>query len=145
MEEYAELVQARLAAAPTATAKIEAVIRTKLEYFERNRDFFRIYVAEWAGFEWTVKSAFGERCWKRYQEQLDLAADLIRVGMKAGEFRAVEPTEAAYALHGMLNSTIYLWILNAKPTTALVAKSDALASLFFQGVVPPAGKRRNSS
>ena len=145
MEKYAEHVEARVAAAPTATAKIEAVIRTKLEYFERNRDFFRIYVSEWAGFEWTVKSAFGERCWKRYQEQLDLAADLIRVGMKAGEFRAVEPTEAAYALHGMLNSTIYLWILNAKPTTSLVAKSESLASLFFHGVVSPSGRRRNSS
>jgi len=144
MEEYAKLVEARVSSARTATAKIEAVIRTKLEYFERNRDFFRIYVSEWAGFEWTVKSAFGERCWKRYQEQLDLASDLIRAGMKAGEFRTMEPTEAAYALHGMLNSTIYLWILNAKPTTSLAAKSESLASFFFHGVVP-ASRRRNSS
>jgi len=145
MEEYAKLVDLRVSAAPTAKAKIEAVIRTKLEYFERNREFFRIYVAEWAGFEWTVKSAFGERCWKRYQAQLDLASDLIRSGIKAGEFRAVEPTEAAYALHGMLNSTIYLWILNAKPTTSLVSKSESLASLFFHGVDQPSARRRNSS
>ncbi len=116
MEEFAARIDARVAAAPTATGKVEAVIRTKLEYFEENRNFFRIYVSEWSGFEWTMKSAFGERCWKRYQAQLDLVTDLIRSGSRQGEFRAVVPAEAAYALHGMLNSTIYLWILQAKPS-----------------------------
>src|SRR5437899_1277243 len=80
----------------------------------------------------------------------DILASAESLFSKHGYFKTsmtdiAEAAEAAYGLHGMLNSTIYLWILNAKPTTSLVAKSESLASLFFQGVVPPAGKRRNSS
>lgn len=140
MEEFAALMDARVAAGATATEKVRAVIRTKLEYFERNRNFFRIYVSEWSGFEWTIKSAFGERCWKRYQAQLDLVTDIMRLGLRRGEFRVVDPAEAAYALHGMLNSTIYLWILQAKPSGALVTKSDMLLTLFVHGVVHDAPK-----
>lgn len=143
IEAFVAVMTTRVAAAATPTQKIEALIRTKLEYFERNRDFFRIYVAEWAGFEWTVKSALGERVWKRYQEQIDLAAELIREGIRTGEFRKMDPPEAAYALHGMLNSTIYLWILNAKPSGSLVTKSETLLALFLQGIGRPAPRRHS--
>lgn len=134
MEEFASLTEARVSAAVPARDKLEAVIRTKLEYFEDNRDFFRIYVSEWSGFEWTIKSAFGERCWKRYQAQLDLVTDLMRLGIRRSEFRVVDAAEAAYALHGMLNSTIYLWILQAKPQGSLALKADTLLHLFLHGV-----------
>ncbi len=134
MEELAALMDKRIAAAASAREKLEAVIRTKLEYFERNRNFFRIYVSEWSGFEWTIKSAFGERCWKRYQAQLDVVANLVRLGIRRGELRMVDPAEAAYALHGMLNSTIYLWMLQAKPSGSLAPKAATLLHLFFHGV-----------
>ena len=144
MEKFAELIDARLATARSATEKIDAVIHTKLEYFEQNRDFFRIYVSEWSGFEWTLKSAFGERCWKRYQVQLDLVAGIIREGIRRGEFRSVDPDEAAFALHGMLNSTIYLWILQAKPSESLATKSESIREMFLHGVSRPTARRRNS-
>ncbi len=134
MEEFAALIDQRIAAASSAREKLEAVVRTKLEYFERNRNFFRIYVSEWSGFEWTMKSAFGERCWKRYQAQLDLVTDMVRLGIRRGELRMVDPAEAAYALHGMLNSTIYLWMLQAKPSSKLAPKADTLLHLFLHGV-----------
>jgi TetR/AcrR family transcriptional regulator len=134
MEKFDELIDGRIATAKTAVEKVDAVIRTKLEYFEQNRDFFRIYVSEWSGFEWTLKSAFGERCWKRYQAQLDLMTDTIREGIRQGEFRKVDPAEAAFALHGMLNSTIYLWILHDKPSESLAAKSESIRAMFLHGV-----------
>lgn len=133
MEAFERLLNERLAEATSATEQLAAVIRTKLEYFEDNRNFFRIYVTEWSGFEWTMKSAFGERCWKRYQAQLDLVAEVIRLGMRKGEFRALDPHMAAFALHGMLNSTIYLWILQARPSESLVAKTESLLTLFIHG------------
>ncbi len=141
MEDFARLIDARLAETASSQDKLGAVIRTKLEYFEQNRNFFRIYVSEWSGFEWTVKSAFGERCWKRYQAQLDLVADIIETGSRQGEFRALDPAEAAFALHGMLNSTIYLWILQPKPSGSLVAKSPSLLTLFLHGVAEPGDSR----
>lgn len=134
MEDYAALMETRLAEVTSSPEKLQAVIRTKLEYFEQNRNFFRIYVSEWAGFEWTVKSALGEGCWKRYQEQLDLVEDILESGIQKGEFRKVNPKEAAFALHGMLNSTIYLWILQPTPSESLVSKSSSLFTLYLHGV-----------
>jgi AcrR family transcriptional regulator len=115
-------------------AKIEALIRTKLNFFEHNRNFFRIYVAEWSGFEWTQKSALGDRIWKKLLAHLDLIAGIIAEGVGAGEFKAVPPQEAAFALNGMMNSTIFHWILGNNPPGSLVAKTDVIKALFLTGI-----------
>ncbi len=118
----------------SASEKLRAVIQVKLAFADQNRDFFRIYVSEWSGFEWTIKSAFGDRVWKKYLAQIDLVANLIKEGIKAGEFRKVNPKDTSLALHGMLNSTIYVWILQAGPKESLVDKGEWLGDLFLGGI-----------
>jgi len=134
VEELMSLMEDRVSKANTATEKIQAVIKVKLAFADENRDFFRIYVSEWSGFEWTVKSAFGDRVWKRYLAQIQLVADLVREGIRKGEFREIDPEDTSLAFHGMLNSTIYVWILQASPTKSLVAKGELLGSLFLNGI-----------
>ncbi|UCE63683.1 MAG: TetR/AcrR family transcriptional regulator [Nitrospirota bacterium] len=134
VEELMSLLEKRVSEANTATEKIQAVIKVKLAFADKNRDFFRIYVSEWSGFEWTVKSAFGDRVWKRYLAQIQLVADLVREGIRKGEFREIDPEDTSLAFHGMLNSTIYAWILQASPTKSLVAKGELLGSLFLNGI-----------
>ena len=134
VEELMSLLEQRISEANTATEKIQAVIQVKLAFADKNRDFFRIYVSEWSGFEWTVKSAFGDRVWKRYLAQIQLVADLVREGTRKGEFREIDPEDTSLAFHGMLNSTIYVWILQASPTKSLVAKGELLGSLFLNGI-----------
>ena len=114
--------------------KLNAFIQVKLAYADRNRDFFRIYVSEWSGFEWTIKSAFGERVWKLYMAQVDLVADLIRQGIRRKEFRKIDPKDGAFALHGMLNSTMYVGILQARPSRSLVDKRELISNLFLSGI-----------
>jgi AcrR family transcriptional regulator len=115
-------------------AKIEALIRTKLNFFEHNRNFFRIYVAEWSGFEWTAKSAFGDRIWKKLLAHLDLIADIIQQGERTGEFKSISSQEAAFALNGMMNSTIFHWILGNHPAGSLLAKAGVIKELFLTGI-----------
>lgn len=134
IEELMGLLDSHLAAAQSAREKIQAVVDVKLAFADKNRDFFRIYVSEWSGFEWTVKSAFGDRIWKRYVAQIDMVTAVIREGIRTGEFRNVNPEDAALALHGMLNSTTYVWILQASPTESLVNKGRLLAGLFLDGI-----------
>ena len=134
VEELMSLLEERVSQANTAKEKIEGVIQVKLAFADKNRDFFRIYVSEWSGFEWTVKSAFGDRVWKRYLAQIQLVADLIREGIRNGEFREIDPEDTSLAFHGMLNSTIYVWILQASPTKSLVTKGELLGSLFLNGI-----------
>ena len=134
VEELLNLLQEATKSGSTAPEKLREVIRVKLAFADQNRDFFRIYVSEWSGFEWTVKSAFGDRVWKKYLAQIDLVANLIKEGIKAGEFRKVNPKDTSLALHGMLNSTIYVWILQAGPKESLVDKGEWLGDLFLGGI-----------
>jgi AcrR family transcriptional regulator len=131
---YLSEVEAHTRMAAGGAAKIEALIRTKLNFFEHNRNFFRIYVAEWSGFEWSAKSAFGDRIWKKLLAHLDLIAHIIEDGVKEGEFRRFPPREAAFALNGMMNSTIFHWILGNRPPGSLVAKTRIIKELFLSGI-----------
>ena len=134
VERLAELLEAELGKVSTVTEKIHAFIRVKLDYADRHRDFFRIYVSEWNGFEWTVKSALGERVWKVYSAQVELVANLVREGIRRKEFRKVDPKDAAFALHGMLNSTMYMWILETNPKGLLKEKEKLIGELFLNGI-----------
>lgn len=140
MEEFDRLLHAELARRKGVVAKLEAVIRLRLAYADRNRDFFKVYVSEWSGFEWTIKSAFGERIWRRYLDQLTLVADLIRTGIRDKQLRPIEPEAAAAALHGMLNSIIYLGILQASPPGALTSQYETVRNLIFDGLVATDGR-----
>ncbi|MCW5785093.1 MAG: TetR/AcrR family transcriptional regulator [Nitrospirales bacterium] len=134
VEELLRLLEEATHSRLPAQEKLRAVIKVKLAFADQNRAFFRIYVSEWSGFEWTVKSAFGERVWKRYLAQIDLVANLIKEGIKTGEFRKVNPKDTSLAFHGMLNSTIYLWILQSGPKESLVDKGKWLGSLLLDGL-----------
>lgn len=134
VEELLRLMEEATQSSLSAREKVRAVIQVKLSFADQNRAFFRIYVSEWSGFEWTVKSAFGERVWKRYLAQIDLVGKLIKEGIKTGEFRKLDPKDTSLAFHGMLNSTIYLWILQAGPKESLVDKADWLSTLLLDGL-----------
>jgi AcrR family transcriptional regulator len=131
---YLAEVEAQTSTASGGAAKIEALIRTKLNFFEHNRNFFRIYVAEWSGFEWTAKSAFGDRIWKKLLTHIDMIAHIIENGARTGEFKGIPPKEAAFALNGMMNSTIFHWILGNHPPGSLVAKTGVIKELFLSGI-----------
>ncbi len=137
VEELLRLLDERIARANTSIEKMNAVIEVKLAFADRNRDFFRIYVSEWSGFEWTVKSAFGDRIWTLYLAQITLVADLVREGIRRGEFQRLDPEATSLAFHGMLNSTMYAWILQASPTESLESKGKLLGSLFLNGLEKP--------
>ena len=139
VEELAELLDKAIAKEKSSGDKLNAFIQVKLAYADRNRDFFRIYVSEWSGFEWTIKSAFGERVWKLYMAQVDLVADLLRQGIRLKEFRKIDPKDGAFALHGMLNSTMYVGILQAKPSGSLVDKRALISKLFLSGIAKEGG------
>lgn len=134
VEELGARLDEEISQVDTPSEKLQAFIQVKLDYADRHRDFFRIYVSEWSGFEWTIKSAFGERVWKLYMAQVDLVADLIRQGIRSKEFRKIDPKDGAFALHGMLNSTMYVWILQAKPSGSLIDKRNLISTLFLNGI-----------
>lgn len=134
VQDLAGLLEEEVSSAKSASEKILTFIQVKLDHADRNRDFFRIYVSEWGGFEWTIKSAFGERVWKLYIKQVELVAGLVRDGIQRGEFRKVDPHDIALALHGILNATMYMWVLQTEPVGSLADKGNVICTLLLNGI-----------
>jgi AcrR family transcriptional regulator len=55
MVEINRLAKAVLSEGAPVPERIEKMLRVQLEFIEKNRDFFRIYVSERNRFEWTVE------------------------------------------------------------------------------------------
>src|SRR4030042_7073409 len=60
VEEINRLVKSELSQKTSAGERIKKVLGLQFEFFERNRDFFKIYTSERSRFEWTVKDELGK-------------------------------------------------------------------------------------
>jgi AcrR family transcriptional regulator len=74
---------------------------------------------------------------RQYERQIE---DVLRDGVKSGEFRDIDPWLTARAWLGMHNYT-YLWL---KPDGRLTARSVAkpFADIFMHGLMNPGGTQR---
>lgn len=133
-EEYLSLVARELDLAEGVIGKMEALISAKLQFFEKHRGFFRIYVSEWGGPEWTMKSALGGKIWKQYETYLSLIIRLMQSGIRKGIFKKMDPREMAYLFNGMMNSVIRHWIMN-EGKESLVGKAASIKEVFLAGVL----------
>lgn len=132
-DNYIAMVRRDIGRANDVPGKIEAMIRAKLGFFEQNRDFFRIYVSEWGGSEWTMRSDLGKEVWKKYQAYLGLITKVIRAGVREGLFRKSNPREMAYLFTGMTNILIHQWILGPG-RESLIDKAGLIQDVFLKGV-----------
>ncbi len=132
-DEFIERVRIEVERAPGPMEKIDALIGTKLQFFEKNRDFFRIYATELGGADCSVKGPPGQKLLDRFEGYIGIIADVIREGIRRGLFRADDPMELAYVLNGIMTALIRPWILGADKES-LTVKGDLIRGVFLQGV-----------
>jgi len=113
--------------------KITSLIKAHLSFFEKNSNFFKIFLAQRAAFEGVARDEIGEKLHKIYLKYIDMITDIIESGLKQSEFKGLNPREVAYALLGMLNSIITYWLTSGKKRGSLTPKAAALAQIFFKG------------
>ncbi|MBL7183131.1 MAG: TetR family transcriptional regulator [Anaerolineae bacterium] len=120
----------------SAVEKITRLIQAECSFFEANRAFFRIYISTRSGFEWAVQEDLGERIHDKYTTYLNWVAGILEAGMQEGVLRAMAPKEMAQALVGMLNASIFEWMVdgNGQP---LAARAPRIAELFLKGAERP--------
>lgn len=137
IEERAEILfeNLRRAVSQVATSidKIKAIIRTELKYFEDRKDFFKIFITERSGFEWTVKEDLGKKINLMYSNYLNFIQKIIEQGIKKGELRAMNSKDMANAMTGAINAIIFQWILNPKGKS-LMDKEETLLTIIFKGL-----------
>jgi AcrR family transcriptional regulator len=130
-EELLSFLHAELARAPTALEKLRQLVVAELEFFNRNREFIRIYLSTRSGPEWTLKDDFGEAVSRKYEAYIEMVADILKRGIEEGELRAGPPADLAHALIGMLNSVVLRWVAE-DDLEAVDPKAGWLVELFLR-------------
>ena len=105
MVELQELTAKRMNTVGTAADKIRAFIRTRLEYGDQNRDFFRIYYTEFSNML-LQPSPLRQEFQDIYHQQAYLLEGVILDGIKNGEIRDVNALRAAYLVYEATRSAI---------------------------------------
>jgi AcrR family transcriptional regulator len=125
-------VKAELSKKMSAIERIEKILRIQLEFIERNRDFFRIYVSERSRFEWTVKDDLGKGIHEKMVAYIHLLAQVMKQGIKDGAFKPKDPMDLAHALVGIVNSFVFEWLIAPRPYP-LLSKVDTVLDIFLRG------------
>ena len=133
VEEINCLVKSELSQKTSAVERIKKVLGLQFEFFERNKDFFRIYTSERNRFEWTVKDELGRGLHEKMIAYINILAEVMRQGIEEGEFRPLNPMDLAHALVGIVNSFIFEWIIS-RESYPLVSKLDTVLEIFLGGV-----------
>ncbi len=133
VEEINRLVNKELSERNSAVERIKKVLRLQFEFIEQNRDFFRIYISERSRFEWTVKDNLGKGLHEKMVSYIDILSEVIRQGIKKGEFRSMDPRDLAHAFVGIVNSFVFEWLISREPYP-LVSKLDTVLEIFLSGV-----------
>jgi AcrR family transcriptional regulator len=132
VEEINRLVRVELSQKTSAVQRITKVLRLQFEFIERNRDFFRIYISDRSRFEWTVKDELGKGLHEKMVTYIHILAEVIKQGIKEGEFRPLGPVDLAHALVGIVNSFVFEWLISRKPYP-LISKLDTVLEIFLGG------------
>jgi TetR/AcrR family fatty acid metabolism transcriptional regulator len=132
-EEINRLVKTELSQRSSAVERIQEVLRLQFEFIERNRDFFRIYISERSRFEWTIKDDLGKGLHEKMVSYIDILSEVIKQGIKKGEFRSMDPRDLAHAFVGVVNSFVFEWLISREPYP-LVSKLDTVLEIFLSGV-----------
>jgi len=132
VEEINRLVKAELSQKTSAIERIRKVLGLQLEFIERNRDFFMIYISERNRFEWTVKDDLGKGIHEKMVTYIDTLAEVMRQGVKEGEFKSINPIDLAHALVGIVNSFVFERLIS-REHYPLISKLDTVLEIFLGG------------
>jgi len=132
VEEINRLVKAELSQRTSAVERIKKALGLQFEFFERNRDFFRIYISERNRFEWTVKDELGKGLHEKMVTYINVLAEVMRQGIDREEFRSMNPMDLAHALVGIVNSFVFEWMISREPYP-LISKVETVLEIFLGG------------
>ena len=132
VEEINRLVKDELSQRTSAVERIKKALALQFEFFERNRDFFRIYISERNRFEWTVKDELGKGLHEKMVTYINILAEVMRQGIDREEFRSMNPVDLAHALVGIVNSFVFEWMISREPHP-LISKVDTVLEIFLGG------------
>ena len=131
IRELIEFLQQRVSQEKQPLEALKQFVHARMEYFDRNRAFFQIYVREGMNLGWSKHERWkGIR--RLYENYLEMLTGLIRSGQRQRLLRNNDPRQFAVALSGMMIQLTQDW-LQSKGDQPLTFQSDFVLGLFLNG------------
>jgi AcrR family transcriptional regulator len=137
IEELAGLVDITRTMPGSACAKFDRAVDITLDYFERERDFFRIFtVHRDSFFEASLRSDFTERLRTQIFKYIEDLVSVAEEGIDAGEFRSFSGHEIAMSFTAIIHSFLVMWI-ESEEKYLVRDKKDVILDIFYHGISNP--------
>jgi AcrR family transcriptional regulator len=114
--------------------KLYAMVRSKMEFYERERDFFWIYLNEKHGLEVAPKDPHKRALREMYLQGIQTLAKVIQEGIDAGVLRPLDSRRLAFFLQEMMN-TVHVHRIQGKAKTSVDEDVELLLDLFLHGAL----------
>lgn len=111
--------------------QLRALVRAKLDFFDTNREFFRIYVALSQG-EVDQTACARRRHQPQYRLYLDLLTAFLRDAMDRAELRPVDPSRLALFVAEGINAIILRRLSEESPPST-ESEVDWIVTTLLQG------------
>jgi AcrR family transcriptional regulator len=127
------IVKERTSQIEDAKKKLEIFIQVNLAFFEKNQDFFRIFVSERTNFQ-AVKDAKFSRSVVLSQHR-EYVAELIKLGQEQKMIRSdFHPRQIAEIFTSIFLTVVFHWLKEgARESKNLSGLSDFILDMFLNG------------
>lgn len=131
-QELRSLVEREAGGEASPIERLRAVIRAVLGFFERNREFLKLYLCYSSDFEWNIRDELGKGVFAAYLRYVAVIIELVEEGVRKGELRPMDAQKMGRALIGMINAFIFRG-LREPHGKSLSRETETILEIFLHG------------
>jgi AcrR family transcriptional regulator len=113
--------------------KLARIVRGQMAFYERERDFMRIYLNEKHGLEVAPKDPHKRVLRDMYLQRVETLTKVLQAGIETGDLRPMDSRRLAFFLQEMM-STVLVQRIQRKAKTSMEEDIEQLLDLFLNGV-----------
>ena len=110
--------------------KLKVALSTHLNFFEENRDFYRVLILE----EVRHRPDEKERMKKKHLLCVGFLESILQEGVREGVFKKISTNSGAYALWGISNTCIFKWLISDKKYP-IKRELSVIEEIYFSGIL----------
>jgi len=135
---FLDHLEGQVATTRDVVAMLQLITQAHLDYFERHKDFFLIYLSDRLALEWRIKERLGENIHLLHLKYLDIVTAVMERGVVAGLLKPLAAQDLAHLLISMVNSIVFQWIHTGQKYP-LREKLPVILDTFFHGALRQEG------
>lgn len=131
-QELRLLVETEASKGGAPIERLRGVVAGVLGFFEKNREFMKLYISYSSDFEWNIRDELGQGVFAVYLRYVEVVIGLVEEGVQKGELRLLGPQKMGRALIGMINAFIFQ-SLREPHHYSLSRETEPILEIFLRG------------